>query len=54
MGTVYATIVAVILVFPWSLVALTLAGALMERRKVRVRAPRESGSHRGHSAGRPR
>ena len=34
---VYATIVAVILIFPWSLVALTLAGALMERRRVRVR-----------------
>jgi hypothetical protein len=37
MHTVYSAVVAVILLFPWSLVALMAVGALRERQKMHVR-----------------
>ena len=37
MGTLYSTVVTVILLFPWLVVVLMVAGALWEQRKVRTR-----------------
>lgn len=36
MGILYSSIVAVILLFPWSVVALMVAGGLWERLKLRA------------------
>lgn len=37
MGTLYSSVVVIILLFPWSVVGLMVVGALWERGKVRVR-----------------